>query len=204
MIMLHIKLLSFYYLDNNFKKKFSSFDILDEYDENLTFNDVLFLLYNKYKIDNNYFSNFFIPHLTELLWGQFFPKKVCYQIDDNDNDYLKLKLCDLERQFNISKLDIPVYLNYDGIGKAIGMVDGIKFFFHFNEKDLHHKPHIHCSYSGIETRIEIDTLEILDTPFKKSKMDKAVDFVREHQKELLNYWNKAIINGEAIKLNIII
>lgn len=202
MIKLKIKVLSFYYLDKSFKKYFKEYNINTSFDENKTFGEVLNIIHNKYKIDNVLFENYFIPHLTELLWKQYFSDEICYHIDDKDEDYFNLTLYEMEKQFNISMLEIPVLLNYDGIGKAIGTVEGIKLYFHLDEKDLHHNPHIHCKYSGNETRVEIETLKVLDRPFKKSKMDIVKQFIMEHQEELLNYWDKAIINGQSIELNI--
>lgn len=202
MIKLKIDILSFYYLDKNFNKHFKEYNIVEDFDENITFGDLIKNLHNRYKINNGSFENYFIPYLTGLLWNQYFSEEICGQINDRDEDYYKLKLCELEKQFNISKLNIPLYLNYDGIGKAIGTIEGIKLYFHLDEKDLHHNPHIHCMYSGIETRIEIGTLKVLDKPFKKSKMDIAKQFIIDNREDLLNYWDKVVINGQSIELNI--
>ena len=202
MIKLKLKVVSFYYLGKNYEKHFKEYKINVEYDDNMVFDEVLKEIHKKYKINNKTFENYFIPHLTELLWKQYFSDWICYHIDDNDEDYYKLKLYELEKQFNISKIEIPILLNYDGIGKAIGTVEGVKMYFHLDEKDLHHNPHIHCKYSGEETRVEIETLKSLDKPFKKSKMDAVKKVLLEHQEELLNYWNKAIIDGQPIELNI--
>lgn len=202
MIKLKFNVCSFYCPSENAKQQCKKYSVLESYDENRIFSDIMLEIHSKYKIDNGKYENYFIPHLTELMWGQYFSKEICYAIDNSEEEYYKIKLCDLEKQFNISGMIIPVYLNYDGIGKAIGAVEGIKLYFHFNEKDLHHRPHIHCKYSGIETRIEIDTLKALDKPFKKSKMKVALETIEKHKVELLNYWEKAIINGEPIELNI--
>ena len=202
MIKLKLKIFSFYYLGNDFEKHFKEYTINKSYDDNKTFNEILKKIHNKYKINNDSFENYFIPHLTELLWKQYFSDKVCFQIDIMDENYYKLKLYELEKQFNISTLEIPIFLNYDAIGKAIGKIEGIKIFFHLDEKDLHHNPHVHCTYSGDETRVEIETLKVLDKPFKKSKMKAIKRFLIDNREELLNYWNETIIKGQSIELKI--
>ena len=202
MIELKLKVRSFYYLKENFKKIYREYNIIEKYDDDITLNEVLRQIFNKYKIDNGKFENYFIPYLADIILEQFFSKKICHMIDIKDAEYLELKLIELEKQFNISQIEIPIYLNYDGIGKSIGVKEGISFIFHFDEKDIHHNPHIHCKYSGKETRIEIETLKVLDKPFKKSKIDVAKKFIEENREELLDYWDKVIMNGQSIELKI--
>lgn len=202
MINIKFKVLSFYYSENNTEKNYREYIVNESYDNNMIFEDVLKKIHDKYKINNGLVENYFIPHITELFWKQFFSEKICYRIDDKDEDYYKLKIYELEKYFNISKLEIPVCLNYDGIGRVIGEIEGIKLFFHLNEKDLHHKPHVHCSYSGDETRIEIETLKVLDKPFKKTKIDVAKKYISDNKEELLNYWDRVIINGQPFELKI--
>ncbi len=204
MINLNFEVFSFYYPNNNERQKYKKYVVYREYDKNLTLYDVLLDLHSKYKIDNGMYENYFIPHINELMWKQYFSKDICNMIDNSESEYYKLTLAEIEKQFNISSMVIPVYLNLDGIGKAIGIKEGVKFFFHFNEKDLHHKPHVHCEYSGHETRIEIKTLKVLDKPFKKSKMKVAFEFIEKNREELLNYWERTIINGESVELYVVI
>lgn len=202
MINLKFHIFSYEYNEEKKPPKCVERKTTETYDENITLEEVLIDLHKKYAINSKNVSNYHITNLNELLWSQYFPKKIVFAINDCYDDCLATKLADLQRQFHISNLEFTVLLNFDGLGKSIGEKEGIHFYFHSNEKDLHHNPHIHCKYSGEEMRIEIETLKILDKPFKKSKVKIVKKFVKEHQVDLLNYWNKAIINGESIKLNI--
>ena len=202
MIKLNFDIMSFCDFKPNWNKNYKEYKVSYVYPNDMILKDVLLELYNQYRIENGNIENYFIPHITELLWGRFFSKDVCYQIIDSYDSYLDLCLDDLEKQFEISHIVIPLFLDYDGIGRSIGDVEGVRIFFHLNEKDLHHNPHVHCFYSGDEVRIEIDSLKILDKPFKKSKMDVAIDFIKKNQDEMLNYWDKVVVNGQSIELNI--
>ena len=107
-------------------------------------------------------------------------------------------IIDLEKQFEISTITLPIGINMEGMGKTGGIVEGVKFYFHHNESDIHHEPHIHCSYSGEEISVEFETLKVTGEPFKKTKMDVVFKVITEHKQELRNYWNKAVVNGESI------
>lgn len=52
---------------------------------------------------------------------------------------------------------------FGGIGGDVGRCRGIHFFFHTNEKDLHHVPHIHCKHGSLEFRVNLKDLSIMDT-----------------------------------------
>lgn len=202
MIKLKFNVCSFYCPSENAKQQCKKYSISKSYDENRIFGDVLLEIHNKYKIDKKIKGEYFIPQLKELMWTQHFSYSLCYDIDISTEEYLKLKLCDLEKQFNISGKVIPLYINYTAIGGTVGNVKGVRIYFNLDERDRHHNPHVHCEYSGDTTRIEIKTLKVLDEPFKRSKMDIAIDYITNHREELLNYWEKVIIDGEPIKLNI--
>ena len=201
MIKLKFKILS-WYIDKNNVQKFKQYQISEEFSDNLIFSVVLKYLYDKYGINNRKEYHYNIFNVNELFWKQYFSNSIICDLNYSLNDYEKLTLNKLEKQFSVSKIEILVHLNCEAKGKTVGSKLGIDFFFHFNEKDLHHKPHIHCSYSGIETRIEIKTLKILDKPFKSSKMKYALKVVKDNQYELINYWNKAIVNGEPLEFHL--
>ena len=60
----------------------------------------------------------------------------------------------------------------------------------------------HIFKSGnIEYRVNLNTLEIMDKIiFKNPRKNKlALNTIRDHQQDLLNYWNKVVVNGESIK-----
>lgn len=202
MIKLNFDIYSFFYDINNKEKNYKNYKISEEVEENKTLNEVVKKLYDKYQIKCDMVDNYYMPNIDDLLWSQYFAKEVYYHIEVDYEDYLNVKITDLDKQFNISKLVIPLWFNRDGIGRAVGVIHGVELYFHSNEKDLHHKPHIHCKYGEDETRVEIKTLKILDKPLKKSKMKPVIEFIIDHQKELIDYWDRVIVNGESIKFKI--
>ena len=201
MLELSFKIISCY-IDNNNIQKFKIYTIRDKYNVNMTLAKILKELYKKYGINNKDNFDYYIFHVNNLFWKQYLSNDLICALDYTLYDYERLTLGQLEKQFSISKLEIPIHLNYDGKGKAVGDKHGIRFFFNHNEKDLHHNPHIHCKYAEFETRIEITTLKVLDKPFKKTKMKYALNFVKKHQQELINYWNKVVVNGESLELKL--
>ena len=202
MINLKFKIISCYFDNPNTQQKFKTTYLFDAFNEKNKLKTILEKIYTKYSISNKDWFDYNIFNINNLLWRQFFSDDLIQEFNYSETDYINLTIEDLEKQFSIPKILIPIYLDYDGKGKAIGYSEGITFFFHTNEKDLHHKPHIHCKYAGIETRIEIETLKILDKPFKKSKMQYALKIIKENQKELINYWNKVVIKGEKLKFKL--
>ena len=127
-----------------------------------------------------------------------FNRNISENIEYSFSDYKKMTIGDLNKQFNITNLVIPVVLNKDQ-GASVGNTEGIDFFFHTNERDIHHRRHIHCKYAETTTRIDLDTLEPIDKPFKKSKMSFAIKKIKENQKGLQNYWDTVVVKGETIK-----
>lgn len=207
MINLNFEIISCYCDLKTFEQKFVKIHLSTNYNCTKKLENILKEIYLTYGINNEYWKNDWKNHcdifeINELFWSQFFNSDILYNLEYTQEDYIKMKISDLEKQFHISKTTIPVYLNYDGKGKAIGDTEGIKFFFHTNEKDIHHIPHIHCKYSGVETRINLETLKIMDKPFKKSKMKKALEIIQKNQSELINYWNSVVINGEALEFEL--
>lgn len=209
MINLKFVIISYYFDSGTSEQKYVKFHLSADYRSTRKLESILRGIYLMYGInDKNCNSDWKnhcdIFHINELLWSQFFNDYIVCNLDYTQEDYIKMKICDLEKQFHISNLTIPIYLNYDGKGRAIGNIDGIKFFFHTNEKDIHHVPHIHCKYSGSETRINLENLEIMDKPFKKSKMKRALEIISENQNKLINYWESVVINGEKVKFELTI
>lgn len=198
MVKLKFKIESYY--SNN--RKFKIIYISNNYDDTLKLSDILKSCYKKYGIDNKEEYNIDIFNINKLFWHKHFSDSIIANLEYNLSDYENLTLKQLEKQFSISNLEIPLCLNYNDAGRSVGDSNGISFYFHSNEKDLHHVPHIHCKYSGIETRINIANLTVIDRPFKKNKMDYALNIVKENQKDLLLYWQKVIIDGESLKFNL--
>ena len=213
MIELMFNIKSYYYDKNKDELLFKEYE--DEkisFNENLKFKEVLKKIYKNYGIEKDIFykTNWYIKYdldvvdYNEFFWKQYFNEKIYYNLEYTFGDYKNKTLEELEIQFHISKFYFPILLNFQG-GRGAGVAEkeGIKFFFHTNEKNIHHKPHIHCKYSGEEMRIDLVDDIIIDKPFKTSKKSKiALEFCKQYKKELIDYWDKVVINGEYIKFEI--
>lgn len=168
----------------------------DIYNDDLTLADVIniFVKKNNYECTCVSIMNFY-----EITWNQFFHKtNLC---DERlECEYYDYKIGDMCEQFNLENKIIELAIN-PPIGGAVGENRGIHYFFHTNEKDLHHVPHIHVKSGSVEFRVNLETLEIMDKKtFKNNKKNKlAVDMIRENQQGLINYWNKVVVKGESIK-----
>lgn len=183
-------------------EKYIIYECTETYNKNVTFEDILFDLYGKYSqykyervlnsdcacavvVNYNLFDiNYHFVGLT--------PEPEVF-------DYYHIPIGKLEEQFYISKAVFEVVLDLE-IGGTVGEYRGINFFFHTNEKDIHHIPHIHCKYSGEEFRVNLITLDILDKAFKNNKYTKiAIDVIKTNRLELLRYWEKVVLKGESVK-----
>ena len=136
-----------------------------------------------------------IIYLTEYIFGELWGNNITY----NNKKVYSTKVKNLNNIFGIS--DRILKIDYiSGIGGTSGDIDGIKFFFHTNEKDLHHRRHIHCIYSGEEMRINLDTLEVMDKPFKnKKKVRRCMELIEMNQEKLIEMWDKIVIYGLPFK-----
>ncbi len=144
-----------------------------------------------------------ICNFKNILWDKYFNNINCENglIDERSIDnYYDYKIGDLCKQFDVENTTLKVLVN-PPFGDGVGRAKGIHYFFHTNEKDIHHIPHIHVKSGDIEFRINLQTLQIIDNKtFKNPKKTKeAVLMVKNNQKELLNYWEKVVIKGEKIK-----
>ena len=178
------------------------------YDANLTLKQVLVEIYHEYGEDEEEKKSVGLSEHQILIYDpNLFD--ISYSFKDLDfepdvYEYENYKLKDLEKQFSISKNIFILYID-PGIGGDVGRCRGIHFFFHTNEKDIHHKPHIHCKCGGEEFRIDLLNLKLLDRPFKNKKRTKlAIDLVRINQSEFIKYWNEVVVNGETVKLKMYI
>lgn len=173
-----------------------------EYSDNKTLEDVLKDLSKKYKTQLEY-DLIRYNNLGILLWGQYFDNEIsCFL---NDDELLLTSLYKLESQFNISTITLNVVINGGGIGGGVGSEKGLHFYFHTREKDVHKIPHIHVSYSGETISVNLETLQLFTKPFKNKKKTKdALQIIKKHQGQLINYWNKVVNKGESIKFNMFI
>lgn len=176
------------------------YDCCNKYDENVTLEYVVKDLINKYAIPDIFGEiHFAIINLKDIWDGVIDDALIENTIVDYDS-LKQVSLKKLEEQFDISKKFFVLEIN-TCTGGTGGVSNGVRFFFHTNEKDLHHRPHIHCEYGGKEMRIEIETLKILDKPFKnKSRVRYAKKIVLNNRDALLDYWNRVINKGESYKL----
>jgi len=197
---LKFKVIVYEYVEDRINKKIYYYE--EKYDDNIKLGKIVDNICEKFD-KNNEIHRPTIMGLNCLLWSKYF-KNVNYEgnlVDERTSiEYFKYKIGDLCKQFEIAKQEIVILIN-PPIGGVVGRKNGIHYFFHTNESDLHHKPHIHVKSGDIIFRIGLEDLKILDSKtFKNPKKTKmAVEMVRINQKGLINYWNKVVVNGETIK-----
>lgn len=176
------------------------YNYFESFDSKLTLREVLDIIFEKFVIRTGLHDIYITEELPKWLWQKYFGKDIVPYIF-LDSIY-SATLEDLEKQFSISDMTIRMMIN-PGIGATICNTEGVKLFFHTGEKDIHNRPHIHCSYSGQEYRIALDNFEILDKSFKEKQKNKLVmRIIENNQAELLKYWNTVVINGESVKLKL--
>ncbi|MGF1550085.1 MAG: DUF4160 domain-containing protein [Sphingomonadaceae bacterium] len=74
---------------------------------------------------------------------------------------------------------------------AISIFFGIVIYIYWSD---HNPPHIHARYSGEEAVVAIKTLEVMEGSLPKRAMAMVVEWMREHQEELLEAWDLASRN----------
>lgn len=176
------------------------YDYYESFDKEIVLQDALNKVFNKFVISNELHDIYITEELPKELWKKYFNEDIIPYISINSIYNATLEY--LEEQFEISKVVIKMMIN-PPIGATVCDCEGIKIFFHMNEKDLHNRPHIHCSYSGQEFRVDLNTLKIIDKPFKEKKKNKlTLNIIKKNQQQFLNYWEQVIIKGENIKLEL--
>lgn len=173
-----------------------NYDIKDFINTDMTLKESIDYIFNLYNIKlskeqkKHKYSN-----LTEYIFGCF--KSILF--DYNEDDVMNTKIGALEEYFKISERILSLHY-VDGIGGTLGESEGIRYFFHTREKDLHNIPHIHCEYSGEEFRVNLYTLEIMDNSFKSKKKTKlAIDVVSKNKDEFIRIWDLAVVKGLPFK-----
>ncbi len=186
---------------------FKSYYFWEEVDDNMKFIDLIEKITKRYTKTKE--NPFYFEKQSELFWGQYFDDDIyCYM--DYDINYnpekFNISIKKLDKQFHISENIIEFNIDGPGIGGEVGRENGIHFFFHTNEKDIHvGTPHIHVKKGGIEYRVNLKSKEVMsnDKVFKNKKDNKIVEeFVDKFQEQLLDYWNRVVINGESLKLKL--
>lgn len=176
------------------------------YDGTLTLDDILKDIYERYS--QNKLSQEELKLLgpqAYIYGGNLFEKNYIFkglELETESYEYHNISISDLETQFNITKKQFEIWLD-SCIGDCVAICRGIHLFFHTNERDIHHQPHIHCKYGSEEFRVDLINIRILDKPFKsKSKTKKAMGIIKINQQELIKYWNNVVVKGEKVKLKL--
>ena len=169
-----------------------NYDIKEFINTDMTLKESIDYIFNLYNIKlskeqkKHKYSN-----LTEYIFGCF--KSISF--DYNEDEVMNTKIGVLEEYFKISERILSLHY-IDGIGGTLGESEGIRYFFHTREKDLHNIPHIHCEYSGEKFRVNLYTLEIMDNSFKSRKKTKlAIDVVSKNKDEFIRIWDLAVVKG---------
>lgn len=142
-------------------------------------------------------------------------------LDTNSINYLDIPIFNKSGKFtDIFNITIKDLLSLDafsdnyleityncsiGIGGVVGIFDGIKYYFHNNEKNIHSSlPHVHCKYGEEEIRINLLNFDVLDNKeFKSpSKTRKARKYVIDNQVELLDIWENVIDKDNVLNKKI--
>lgn len=196
---LKFKIITYENIDYEIKENINTYE--SYFDDNIKLIDILNKLNEKFN-KNNKNPRMIILGLNSILWSEYFNMFDIKRglLDERIiMDYYGYKIGELCNQFNIENRELEVLLD-PPFGGDVGRHRGIHYFFHTSEKDIHHRPHIHIKSGGVEFRVALDNIEVLDKKvFKNPQKNKlAINMIKKNQLELLNYWNKVVINGENI------
>lgn len=169
-----------------------NYDIKEYIDFNMTLKESINYIFNLYSIKlSKEQEKYKYSNLPGFIFGCLNSISFNY----NEDDVMNTKIGVLEEYFKISERMLSLHY-IEGIGGTLGESEGIRYFFHTREKDLHNIPHIHCEYSGEEFRVNLYTLEIMDDSFKSRKKTKlAMDVVTKNKDEFIRIWNLAVVKG---------
>ena len=169
-----------------------NYDIKEYFDSNMTLKGSIDFIFDLYRIKlSKEQEKYKYSNLPEFIFGCF----NLISFDYNENEVMNTKIGVLEEYFKISERTLSLHY-LQGIGGTLGESEGIRYFFHTREKDLHNIPHIHCEYSGEEFRVNLYTLEIMYDSFKSRKKTKlAMDVVTKNKDEFIRIWNLAVVKG---------
>ena len=169
-----------------------NYDIKEYFDSNMTLKGSIDFIFDLYRIKlSKEQEKYKYSNLPEFIFGCF----NLISFDYNENEVMNTKIGVLEEYFKISERTLSLHY-LQGIGGTLGESEGIRYFFHTRERDLHNIPHIHCEYSGEEFRVNLYTLEIMYDSFKSRKKTKlAMDVVTKNKDEFIRIWNLAVVKG---------
>lgn len=198
---LKFKVITYIYKKDKIIENVKDIDI--EYHSRETLNDIFSRIMIRIYGDDNHFVYF--EDLSNLLWRNYFPKLYRFYDERLEEKYYIYSVKKLKDQFDFGKKRYKIMID-PPIGGDVGYNRGIHFFFHMDEKDIHHEPHIHVKHGEIEFRVNLITLMPMDKKtFKNPKMTKkALKAIELNKDNLINYWNKVVINGECVKFKMYI
>ncbi|MCH5166704.1 MAG: DUF4160 domain-containing protein [Erysipelotrichales bacterium] len=174
-------------------------------DSSLNFLSVVNNIVESFKIKENLEqeSNFYLDNIYEELWSEYFHKELLDEllksVDKHNYSRFNVSVKELNDQFNLTNKRIKIVIPCNG-----GNGD-LCFFFHIDPKNTKPRPHIHCKYCGLESMIDLRRLEFIKDNFHSMRISEiALDTVRRHQDELINYWDKIRLEGEKVKFTMIV
>lgn len=179
---------------------------VDEFDGNFNFLDIINDIANDFHIKSSSKTNYTynLDNIYEILWSEYFDEEfisnMMKNIDKNNYSKLDVTLKELDNQFHLHDKKIPLVIDSED-----EQISGIRFFFHTKDDESEKTPHIHCRYSGVERKINLNTLEFIHEPFKSiNKSRLAIRIVTKYQKSLINYWDKILAEGENVEFEVIL
>lgn len=143
-------------------------------------------------------TNFYLDNIYEELWGEFFEsellRKMLNDIDKHNYSRFDVTIKELNDQFNLSNKRIKIVIPCNGDNGKLS------FFFHIDKRNTKPRPHIHCKYCNIETMIDLNKVEFITDSFHSTTISElALNTIRKHQQELINYFDKIKHAGEKVK-----
>lgn len=122
------------------------------------------------------------------------------------DNLLKVSIVDV-LLYKLNDFTLNVIYNISGgIGGTANIKNGIRYYFNNNEKSIHaHLPHINCSYSGENIRINLLNCKIMDKKTFKSpvKTREAIKHVRDNQDKYLDIWENVVDKDNILNKKIV-
>ena len=168
----------------------SEIDLLDT----IYFDEAIDYIVGQY--DKSYLQRqIYVQDLCEMTWCKFFDLDFIInkmELDSYHYKWLHERLCDVQQSFGLLDNELEIVIDGPGIGRNVDSFEGIDIIIKTAESGHDNNPHVHAEYSGEELWIYIATGEVRDNKSFKSpsKTKKAINYVKENRKFLLDKWNK--------------
>ena len=124
-----------------------------------------------------------------VIVDNIYNNKITFDNFDKDLEDL-LKYCNLKNVVLIYPI-LP-------IGGTGAIYKGYRIYIHSDELRHKYLPHVHVEYGGfIETRINLNTLEIMDDDIFNSRKDKkkVLGYLKDNQEKWIGYYNSIVVDG---------